>query len=231
MAGRKKKASESELVNPPKRPERLRVVPSPSSARSPKATPPRQAPRLAPAVAQSPSDHLFSPDLQSPLTPCPRPVSFEGVEAKFQQCLDGLDPSLETLGPALSLLFVTVVTALTSLQSMRRLEQTPASDAKKLGRDLRAHARRSLGSVIKSGFFVRNQKKHSRFAKAVRTVKRAAWQRACVDGWIEDNGVDSSMHDALHGVMRSYSNNVDQTAGDRCVFGVVATPTNAAHVF
>lgn len=181
--------------------------PTPSSA-----TPPvnRRA-RLVPSLARSP----LAVDLRSPATPRRQPENVDSLETQFQQCLDGLEPSLASAAPVFSLLFMTL---LKTLRAQPALPQTPGAEAKAHGRHLRAHARESLGSVVQAGIVVKNRKKHSKFAKAVRTVKKVAWQRNCVDGWLADNNVDASLNEMLHGVMRSYSNNIDQTAGDRYFF-------------
>ena len=161
-----------------------------------------------------------SPDGSRPL-PRRQPDNLDELEGRFQEALDNLDDSFSTVAPVLKLMFVTLLAALPN-RAPQPLPQTPGAETKRLGKDLRAHARESLGLVIKGGICVENKKKRSRFGQAIRTVKRAAWQRACVEGWMLDNGVDSTAQEGLHGVMRSYSNNVDQAAGDRSHF--VAKP-------
>lgn len=216
MAGKKKA-----FLSPPKKLRKTeRRVGAPALS-----TPParRQPSKLAPSVAQSPDG--------SPATPRRQPDNLDELEGRFQEALNNLDESLSTVAPVLKLMFVTLLAALPN-RAPQPLPQTPGAETKRLGKDLRAHARESLGLVIKGGICVENKKKRSRFGQAIRTVKRAAWQRACVEGWMLDNGVDSTAQEGLHGVMRSYSNNVDQAAGDRShfVLQLASTPTKAAHV-
>lgn len=202
MAGKKKA-----FLSPPKKLRKTeRRVGAPALS-----TPParRQPSKLAPSVAQSPDG--------SPATPRRQPDNLDELEGRFQEALNNLDESLSTVAPVLKLMFVTLLAALPNRAPQPR-PQTPGAETKRLGKDLRAHARESLGLVIKGGICVENKKKRSRFGQAIRTVKRAAWQRACVEGWMLDNGVDSTAQEGLHGVMRSYSNNVDQAAGDRSHF-------------
>jgi hypothetical protein len=191
-------------ATPPAKPERIRRR-GPAS-RSPKvATPNPRNVKQRPAVASTPASN----------TPAPIQGQ-ESLESRFQKSIENLDETLVSLAPVLSLLFTTLV-AIVNAQNPEPVVPPSAGPVglKLMGKAVRAHARQCLGAVIKSGRVNCNGRKQSRFAKAIKESKSAAWQRACCDEWCDDNHIDESTREGLHGVSRSLANNLDQVAGDR----------------